>query len=413
MMLSISCREFVERMTTQLNVPADETGISEETELSVRNFVRTAMSRLSELLNGIAPDWNRLAQWELGSDGNFRERATRIRNLFPVLTDEWLRAQPEFAAAAERMKSDPVVGRHFGCAVGTPLAFGQMCPERILHSMIYAVQDSEGNLGFDDERFDLKWRTLVADFSATQISFKTIGILPNLSLPAFPLRLSAELVLDRLAADEVTQCEQAGVVRPRVKSCPVIFATDAVGVRREALVPKVFGTSDEGHKIVTETDEGSFGHRPLLRYDLVVDDVLSAMRLFKRTTVRAAGHASWADSNWFGSGTHYQVLRQSPFFGDFALSDCEVPQFLELWSLLEHEAARFGFTLHRFSLSFDRGLLADRIVDLVIAAESLFLKDQDENRGELSYRCALRAAKFVKHHKYSERDVFQMVRLAY
>jgi hypothetical protein len=33
--------------------------------------------------------------------------------------------------------------------------------------------------------------------------------------------------------------------------------------------------------------------------------------------------------------------------------------------------------MHRFNLAFDRGLIADRIVDLVIAAEALFLGDLD------------------------------------
>jgi hypothetical protein len=82
--------------------------------------------------------------------------------------------------------------------------------------------------------------------------------------------------------------------------------------------------------------------------------------------------------------------------------------------LEEGGAALFGFSIHRFNLAFDRGLLADRIVDLVIAAEALFLGELDEQyRGELRFRFALRAAKFIEHPSYSEHDVFHVMRQAY
>src|SRR5262249_41006290 len=77
-------------------------------------------------------------------------------------------------------------------------------------------------------------------------------------------------------------------------------------------------------------------------------------------------------------------------------------------------AARFGFSIHRFNLAFDRGLLADRIVDLVIAAESLFLGDLGKrDRGELRFRFALRAAKYIEHPAYGKRDIFPVMRQPY
>jgi hypothetical protein len=108
------------------------------------------------------------------------------------------------------------------------------------------------------------------------------------------------------------------------------------------------------------------------------------------------------------------VLGQWPYGGRFELSEGDVPRFLELWHLLEEGAVRFGFSIHRFNLAFDRGLLADRIVDLVIAAEALFLGDLDQNyRGELRFRFALRAAKFIEQTTYSEHEVFRVMRQAY
>ena len=96
------------------------------------------------------------------------------------------------------------------------------------------------------------------------------------------------------------------------------------------------------------------------------------------------------------------------------MSESEIPMFLEIWRLLEKGSAQFGFSIHRFSLAFDCGLLTERIVDLVILAEALFFRDLDDKyRGELRFRFALRAAKFIEHPSYDEHDIFRIMRDAY
>src|SRR3546814_8154083 len=70
-----------------------------------------------------------------------------------------------------------------------------------------------------------------------------------------------------------------------------------------------------------------------------------------------------------------------------SLPEADVPQFLEVWRLLEAGSDEMDFTLRRFNLSFERRLGDDRLVDLVIAAESLFLGDlgarSEEHTSEL------------------------------
>ena len=148
-------------------------------------------------------------------------------------------------------------------------------------------------------------------------------------------------------------------------------------------------------------DEGSFGKRPEIRGDLTVDDVLVALRLFRHTDIRSTGHAIWTDSPLLSGGTSFLALGQWPYSRKLELSDDDVPHLLELWTLLEEGAAISPFSIHR--LAFERA--TDRIVDLVIAAEALFLSDSDDH-GELQFRFAVRAAKFIEHPTYGEHDVF-------
>ncbi len=388
--------------------------ISIQTERVLNKFVCDAVLRLSEALKDSTPEYEDDNRWEHGTDGHFRERKKRMRTLWPMLSDEWLGSLPRYHACVECLKSDPVVGSHFDRLIGTSMSASRLEANNILKSLIYAMLDDEGRLAFTDERFHIKWRGMVGFFDADQIAFKTVAPLPYLAVPSFPLQLNNELVLDRLTDDEVTRCYQVGVIRPISPRFPLIYGEVAVGIRRTMFLPKLIRRVDEPQELPEAGDEGSFGNRPLMWDDIVVDDVLSALRLFRRTQIRTTGHASWTDSYLLEGGTSFRVLGQWPYGGKFELSEDEVPHFLALWRLLEEGTARFGFSIHRFNLAFDRGLLADRIVDLVIAAEALFLGDLDEKyRGELRFRFALRAAKFIEHPSYDEHDIYRVMRQAY
>lgn len=388
--------------------------IGTQTEHVLHDFVRDAVTRLSEALTGLAATFEDGIRFERGADGHFRERKKRIRTLLPFLSDERLRSLPDYERCAECLKSDLVIGPHLDRLVGTSIAASRLEARTILMSLIYAMLDGEGSLTFSCEKFWSKWQELADFFGADRIAWKTVAPLPNLVAPAFPLRLNDELVLDRLTDDEVTRCHQVGVIRPTSLEFPLIFAQTAVGIRKTKFLPKLIRQGDEPREPPETLNEGDFGRRPLLRDDLTIGDVLSAMRLFRHTQIRAAGLAKWTDSPWLAGGTEYRVLGQWPYDGKFELSQGDVPQFLELWRLLEEGAACFSFSIHRFNLAFDRGLLADRIVDLVIAAEALFLGDLDERyRGELRFRFALRAAKFIEHASYGEHEVFRVMRQAY
>ena len=402
-------------VTMQPRTDAHSTSISAQTSRVLHDFVRDAVLHLSDALKDLAPEFEDDIRWERGTDGHFRECKNRICTLGPMLSDEWLHLRPEYQSCVACLKSDVVIGPHLDQLVGTSMSAYRLDADNILRSLVYAMLDEEGRLVFTDERFHSEWREWVEFFGAERITSKAVAPLPYLVVPTFPLRLNNELALDRLTDDEVTRCYHVGVLRPVSVRFPLIYGDVAVGIRRRTMsLPKLIGRGDEPHAQSETTDEGSFGNRPILRDELVIDDVLSALRLFKHTQIRSAGFASWTDSPRLQTMTSFRVLRQWPWGGKFELSEGEVPHFIELWRLLEEGSARFGFSIHRFNLAFDRGFLADRIVDLVIAAEALFLGDLDEKyRGELRFRFALRAAKFIEHPKYGEREIFRVMRQAY
>jgi hypothetical protein len=402
-------------MTTQPQTDTPAAAISSQTERVLHDFVLDAVTSLAKRLKDSPPEFEDIPQWNRGADGHFRESSKRMPHLWPVLTDQWLLSLPHYQSYIECLKSDVVIGRHLDTLVGTTISASRLEANNILTSFVYVMIDEAADVQFSEDKFNAKWKELASFFLSDWIVRTTVAPLPHLSLPFFPLQLNNQLLLDRLTDEEVTRCHQAGVIRPVSLRFPLIFAYEAVGIRTTVSFPKRIGSDAETQKETkAEIDEGTFGNRPHARDDLVVDDILSALRLFKNTQIRSSGLVSWTASPCLGTVMSYRVLGQWPYGGKFELSEEEVPRFLELWNLLEQEAVRFGFSIHRFNLAFDRGLLVDKIVDLVIAAETLFLSDMDEkSRGELRYRFALRGAKFIQHPKYGEHDVFLLMRRAY
>lgn len=180
---------------------------------------------------------------------------------------------------------------------------------------------------------------------------------------------------------------------------------------------KVVGKSD----VVSETEEtGSFGRRGPVAAITIVDDVLTALRLFKQGDVRCPGEVSGVKAWLLSSGLSYRIRAPRSFISsNYELRDMEVEELQKMWSDLTggtlDERAVLVMALRRFNMAFERQLLDDRIVDLMIAAESLFLHDVGApgERGELRFRLALRAAKFVESPQYAPRQVFNLMSKAY
>lgn len=382
-------------------------------ERVVREFARQTVSRVAAASDVPIQDFEISTSWERDPDGHFRERRGRKPGLWRVM--HHYQSVPAYREAVEALKVDPLIGSHIDRLVGTQLSATRIEADGILWSFLHAMAKDEGVFEFADECFDRKWQGLLDFCKAQEFLVKMVAPLPYLNIPTLPLCLGDGLVIDRLTEDEVTACCQVGVLRPLGPSVPIVTSDLAVGVRRTKWVRKVIrARDDEPLPEIDAMSEGTFGSRPVHRDHLVVDDVLSGLRLFKESHVRASGYASWVDCHWIGSGISYTPIGEWPFVGRSGLLEAEIEPFLEFWRQLEVGAGRFAFPIHRFNLAFERGLLADRIVDLVIAAEALFLSDVDaQDRGELRFRFALRAAKFIEHPNYSEREVFRVMRRAY
>jgi hypothetical protein len=154
--------------------------------------------------------------------------------------------------------------------------------------------------------------------------------------------------------------------------------------------------------------------------DGVLEEVLLALRLLKPGRVGLRGVVSLIEGQ--NGEVQARLATRSgqarPHRGErYQLADNDEVALTELYR--ELHAARSNPVIkaatRRFGYAADRPLAEDEIVDLVVAAESLFLGEigPPSDRGELSYRLATRAASFADEGTEDRRRVVRFMRMAY
>jgi hypothetical protein len=147
-------------------------------------------------------------------------------------------------------------------------------------------------------------------------------------------------------------------------------------------------------------------------------EVIDALHLFKSGHFNAP--ALLVEMGWpFKSGHSSQPL--SPVSSvvnwgtaSYSINNDECALLEQLCKLLRSRKKELlSQAIRRFGFAAERHRIDDKIADLMIAAESLFLGGNGKLEGEITYRLAVRAAFFVKAPQFLRRDVFDLVKRAY
>ena len=155
--------------------------------------------------------------------------------------------------------------------------------------------------------------------------------------------------------------------------------------------------------------------------------VIDALRIYKEgkffplaTVKRSNGILSGT----FALGPSYDVISEALAKNcmprnQYKLLNCEFEEFKSFWkektkhSLLEKEKSFLSVAIRRFSQSNERDIVEDRIIDLMIAAEAIFLSSGGSFQGELKYRISHRASMFIETDAGRQRYLFDFMKKAY
>lgn len=149
------------------------------------------------------------------------------------------------------------------------------------------------------------------------------------------------------------------------------------------------------------------------------EEFLKFLRLFKNGTI-GIHHSKSESKYWNPEFSWYDGLSSQSFThvvgnGNYIIEKDEINQFIDLWTKYRKiDFSRDGalnIAIKRFNDSFTRRDVEDRIIDLMIAFEALFLKEDEKM--ELTFKLALRTAIFLKNKDVGGDDLFHFMKVAY
>jgi hypothetical protein len=190
---------------------------------------------------------------------------------------------------------------------------------------------------------------------------------------------------------------------------------DQWALAKEVLLPKVIGDdADPPTPWPAELDLGIATE--------LGDRLVTALRLVAGGSVCAGAAASASMPSvlipGFGGGYARKFVARPGEAPPCVLEPAKVPALQETWLHLAAPAVAgdkaLTVALRRLRDAPLRPSDEDKLIDLVIAAEALFLTDtgRSEDRGELTYRLALRAALFIDdspHRRAQIREFFRRI----
>jgi hypothetical protein len=213
-------------------------------------------------------------------------------------------------------------------------------------------------------------------------------------------------VVDLSSDVEITQLEEEEMKPYRARGSHWDNRWCAVRVKYQ--LPKVIGDKDSEDRFPKIQKERAIEEVANER----IEEVVNALRLMGKCDVYHSGIIHQTPK-WLSIQHHSAASRVlGTGFITYSFAQGEAQSLKALWNRLEIPIVKkeLDVAVRRFGDSCVRHRNEDKLIDLMIAAESLFLRGTKE--GEKSFRLALRAGQFLGEGGFAK-QVYDRMRLAY
>lgn len=319
---------------------------------------------------------------------------------------ESTRLLPIYSQTIEAIRADSVWGSYLDKLVGSVIGDQAINLDALLSYISMSLVEKTQNFDMAEELFTEQVEKLERFFQSSTIQYcRTVPLWGVISTSEFSLSESISLV--PLSNEEVSELLDIGLILN-------FFNSGHVGrVPRLAIVTKL-----SIDKVVTEGIRADDNERyaeilnPVCRDETTIIDLLT---LILDVVIKPLGSVTKSNCCMYGT-RQYEKNDIINYWGlvDKAIAEEDKEKISKMWQLLNcnGEAARHNLfiAVRRFSLAMTRLSLDDKLIDLMICAEALFLQD---GNSELTYKLSHRAALFLGENQDEQKVIFKFFKGAY
>jgi len=379
------------------------TASNERLHEAFRSYAMACLRLMADMGDSLPISYREEFEWEREPDGQFTghqvflpewgRTVSGLRNAFAD-TDE-------YRQLAEAAREDAVVSSQLDVMVGVERARMPTSLESLLYRFLAALLERQGGPDFDEYAFDLEYGRLEQSFYSDEVPWTAAMPLLGLTAPG-RIILAPGLELRALSREELRWVNSSQEFSDHGYPLmpPVIALVAAYNLR------KIVGDRP--------TDTGSPVRETYLSYRQSLDRALAGLALLKHGHFRCPVILERSSSYLFPVSHHVRPRSTFTSDGRLEILEEERTRLLGLYdSLGENSHPGVAKAIGRFVYGVDRKKEEDRLVDLMVGAESLFLpKEKDELAFKLCLRAALLWASLGLAGR-SPTDVYQSMKKAY
>jgi hypothetical protein len=353
--------------------------------------------------------------WNVDSDGVFRNIARPIDD-WDFRKREQLRQLASWANVNRAFDADDRLSRQVDTFVGTALGGGQIG----IYGLAMHVLPRPGESGHASEVFEQRYTELETYLVADELEFKTIWPVPGLIVADLPIELEPDVVLDAMSDHELVIALRTETIRPHFPSEPLFQAEPAsrTCIRYRYRLPKLIGPrGDDSSTQFQNLDQ---------RLRDIRATIEESLALVLPEPLMTAGQFGISSERWnpLSGGVQFQqsMMPRHMRWRRITVNAQRVLGLQEVWRHVSHRGLLvrqkgLALALRRLSYQAQRERAEDELLDIMIAAEALYLigLGKESDRGELRYRLALRAAVWADEHKLdmTKYEVLKLMQSAY
>lgn len=316
-----------------------------------------------------------------------------------------LRELHEYQRCMDLLLGDSMIASQLDILAGTNSGSRERAPsaEKLMRRVIDL--GVRRNPVFDPDLFEMEYAKFEAAYYDSDIVYEVIAPLPTIKISR-AINLDCDLEIANSSMEE-----NRGSSFGQTAESSYRFDDEICVIRSLCRLPKVVGDRKEPDHQKRKKDRAteSAVHEK-------IELVINALRLSEidnaYTSVIIHKPSQWAfDQSRFFPG---QPAPELVFTA--TLEDPWLDGFEAFWKKLRSDGVKkrkfLGIAIRRFGYSHDRQRLVDKMIDLMVAAEALFLSDKNST-GELRYRLSLRAALFLASDEQPQKTIFEWMGKAY
>lgn len=284
-----------------------------------------------------------------------------------------------FGDCLELIQSDDVIGGHLGKLVGTVVSAGGIgsSEEVLLRLLLNFSRKIDG-----EESFDTIYTGFEEFFYGQELKFQDTVRLYNFHTEV-EIDLGNGLTIKKLI-EEKAESAPVGSLRWLEIQAQSQFVISRVYTREKII------WNDDPMKSATQQLEKAGAQ--MEESPKIFDAVVTALRLYKSSAIYRGSAITTEDLTFspIGGISTRTSFDHNPILGARCeLSEKDIGPFKNLFHTFKEDSTQFKIASNRLSFAMQRRTLEDKLIDLMIGLESLYLPDRDQ---ELTFRLCMRAA---------------------